>query len=287
MVGVMPARGFTVTAPVVRRARAARRRGTALRWVVVGVCLLFFVVPLIAMLDFSTRTLAGTRTGKAWSTLLNVGTLSTSYQPLWDGLQTSLVLVVLTVVIMVVLLVPTMTWIRLRVPGLRRPMEFICLLPLTIPAIVLVVGLAPIYRGLATVFSTSAIWLCFAYVVLVLPFAYRALDAGLGAIDVRTLSEAARSLGAGWPTVMWRIVMPNIRAAILSACFLSVALVLGEFTIASLLSRNNLQTGLLSISATDPRLAVAIALVALVFAFILLLALSFVGRRHRRSEVGN
>ena len=123
--------------------------------------------------------------------------------------------------------------------------------------------------------------------MLVLPFAYRALDAGLGAIDVRTLAEAARSLGAGWSDRDVADRLPNIRAAILSACFLSVALVLGEFTIATLLSRNNLQTGLLSISATDPRLAVAIALVALVFAFILLLALSFVGRRHRRSEVGN
>lgn len=288
MVGVIPTPGDIVTGRVVRPAQAARRhRSTLLRWMVVGVCAAFFVIPLIAMLDFSTRTLAGTRTGKAWSTLLDVGALSTSYRPLWDGLQTSLVLVVLTVLIMVVLLVPTMTWIRLRVPGLRRPMEFICLLPLTIPAIVLVVGLAPIYRGLAAVLSTSAIWLCFAYVVLVLPFAYRALDAGLGAIDVRTLSEAARSLGAGWLTVMWRIVMPNIRAAVLSACFLSVALVLGEFTIASLLSRNNLQTGLLSISASDPRLAVAIALVALLFAFVLLLALSFIGRGHRRSEAGN
>ena len=46
---------------------------------------------------------------------------------------------------MLVLLVPTMTWVRLRLPGLRRTVEFICLLPLTIPAIVLVVGLAPVY----------------------------------------------------------------------------------------------------------------------------------------------
>ena len=189
-----------------------------------------------------------------------------------------MILVLLTVAIMLGLLVPTMTWVRLRLPALRRPMEFLCLLPLAIPAIVLVVGLAPIYRGLATVFSTSSIWLAFAYVVLVLPFAYRALDAGLAAIDVRTLSEAARSLGAGWFTLMWRIVLPNIRGAVVSASFLTVALVLGEFTVASLLSRNNLQTGLLSISATDPRLAVAVALVALLLAFVLLLGISFVGR---------
>ena len=270
-----------------RRSRAVRRRRQSVfRWVVVAITTTFFAIPLIAMLDFSTRTLAGSRTGKAWATLVDVGALSTDYQPLWDGLRTSLILVVLTVLIMVVLLVPTMTWIRLRLPGLRRPMEFICLLPLTIPAIVLVVGLAPIYRGLAMIFSTSAIWLCFAYVVLVLPFAYRALDAGLGAIDVRTLSEAARSLGASWPTVMWRVVMPNIRVSVASSCFVTVALVLGEFTIASLLSRNNLQTGLLSISATDPRLAVAIALVALLLAFVLLLALSLIDRASSSGKSG-
>ena len=243
-----------------------------------GAVAVFFLIPLIAMVDFSTRTLAGGRTGKAWATLIDVGSLSTQYRPLWDGLKTSLILVLLTVAIMLVLLVPTMSWVRLRLPALRRPMEFLCLLPLAIPAIVLVVGLAPIYRGLATVFSTSSILLAFAYVVLVLPFAYRALDAGLAAIDVRTLSEAARSLGAGWFTVIWRVVLPNIRGAVVSASFLTVALVLGEFTVASLLSRNNLQTGLLSISATDPRLAVAVALVALLLAFLLLLGISFVGR---------
>ena len=115
--------------------------------------MLFFVIPLIAMLDFSTRLLSGTRTGKAW---VDPGQPRHAGDRLLGrcgtGCKTSLILVVLTVVIMVVLLVPTMTWIRLRLPGLRRPMEFICLLPLTIPAIVLVVGLAPIYRGIAEMF---------------------------------------------------------------------------------------------------------------------------------------
>ena len=85
---------------------------------------------------------------------------------------------------------------------------------------------------------------------------------------------------------MVRVVLPNIRVAVVSACFVTVALVLGEFTIASLLSRNNLQTGLLSISAADPRLAVAVALVALIFAFGLLLALSFVDRGRRTRAAG-
>jgi putative spermidine/putrescine transport system permease protein len=264
---------------------ARRRKQTILRFVVVIAVMVFFMVPLISMLDFSTRLLSGARTGKAWSSLLHLGSLAqtdSTYEPLWDGLKASLWLVVLTVAIMVVLLVPTMTWVRLRAPALRRPMEFICLLPLTIPAIVLVVGLAPIYRFIArTTGSTASVWLCLVYVVLVLPFAYRALDAGLAAIDVKTLAEAARGLGAGWATIILRIVMPNIRTAIVSACFLAVALVFGEFTVAYLLSRDNLQTGIFLVSQDDGRLAVAMALVALVLGFLLLLALSFLSGRQR------
>lgn len=268
--------------------RARRRKQTVMRWVIVAVIMAFFAIPLLSMLYFSVRfPLSGKWTGQAWSNLAHLGSLASSdpsdYGQLWDGLKNSGVLVVLTVLIMVVLLVPTMTWVRLRLPWLARPMEFICLLPLTIPAIVLVVGLGPIYRILSNALSTSAIWLCFVYVVLVLPFAYRALDSGLSAIDVRTLSEAARSLGASWATVMWRIVLPNIRSAVVSACFISIALVLGEFTIAELLARNNLQTGIFLVSQSDGQLAVTMALVALILAFVLLMILSFFsgGRRTR------
>src|ERR671938_1991936 len=114
---------------------------------------------------------------------------------------------------MLVLLVPTAIWVRLRLPWLRRFVEFICLLPLTIPAIVLVVGLAPVYAWVVYFLGGSSLTLTFAYTVLVLPYAYRSIDAGLSAIDVRTLSEAARSLGAGWGSVMWRGGVPNIRSA--------------------------------------------------------------------------
>jgi putative spermidine/putrescine transport system permease protein len=116
----------------------------------------------------------------------------------------------------------------------------------------------------------------------VLPYAYRALDAGLQAVDVRTLSEAARSLGAGWATVIARVVLPNIRSAVLSASFLSVALVLGEFTIANLLSRTNVQVAINLLGKRDPSISVAAALASLLIAFALLLVLSLAGVRRRR-----
>jgi putative spermidine/putrescine transport system permease protein len=183
---------------------------------------------------------------------------------------------------MLVLVVPTMIWIRLRVRWLARAMEFLSLLPLTIPAIVLVVGLGPIYNKIAHL-SLSALMLFWVYVVLALPYAYRALAAGLNAIDATTLSEAARSLGASWFTVIVRVIVPNMRNAILNALLLTCALVLGEFTIAFLLLYVNLQVELYSISRNTPNAGVifSTSVAALLFAFVLLLLLSFAGRSRR------
>jgi putative spermidine/putrescine transport system permease protein len=267
------------------RLRAARRRRQSIfRRVVVGLISVFFALPLLGMVEFTTRAPGGGRTLQVWATLFDFNVIDADYPELKTGILASVGLVLLTVTIMLVMLVPTMTWVRLRLPGMARTVEFICLLPLTIPAIVLVVGLAPVYAWVAYFLGESSLWLAFAYVVLVLPYAYRALDAGLSAIDVKTLAEAARSLGAGWPTVMWRIILPNVRTAVLSASFLSVALVLGEFTIANLFSRENLQVAINLLNKRDASLATAAALAALILAFIVLFAMSFVGAGRRSQQ---
>jgi putative spermidine/putrescine transport system permease protein len=147
---------------------------------------------------------------------------------------------------------------------------------------VLVVGLAPVYAWVTYFLGGSSLTLVFAYTILVLPYAYRAIDAGLSAIDVRTLAEAARSMGASWAGVMWRVVLPNIRSAVLSAAFLTVALVLGEYTIASLLSRTNLQVAIALLGKSSAPMSVAVSLAALLLAFVLLVLLSLAGDRRRR-----
>jgi putative spermidine/putrescine transport system permease protein len=279
------------------RVRAkVRSRQRLLRWVVLTLVLAFFFLPLFGMLEFTTRNIAdNTRTGATWATLVDFGKIAATYPALKEGFLASIELAVFTVVVMLVILVPTMTWVRLRLPGLTRTVEFICLLPLTVPAIVLVVGLTPIYAKVTVLLGESTIWLGLAYVILVLPYAYRSLDAGLRAIDVKTLSEAARSLGASWATVMMRIVLPNLRTAVLSASFLSVALVLGEFTIASLFARKNLQVAMYELQKSDAQVSVAVGLASLAFAFVVLFAMSFIGSspaggsllarlRHRRQE---
>jgi putative spermidine/putrescine transport system permease protein len=245
-----------------------RRRQRVLRWVVLAVLGVFFVLPLVAMVEFTTRGDQDT-----WRLLVDWPLLSQTYPALADGIVASLGQAGLTALLMLVLLVPTAIWVRL--------VEFICLLPLTIPAIVLVVGLAPVYAWVNYLLGGSALTLTFAYTVLVLPFAYRAIDAGLSAIDVPTLAEAARSLGAGWGTVIWRVVLPNIRSAVLSAAFLTVALVLGEFTIASLLNRTNLQVAINFLGKSSATMSVAVSLATLLLVFVLLLLLSLLGARRR------
>ena len=256
----------------------ARRRLTLFRIVVFGALALFFVVPLLSMLDFSTRGLNGeARNVTAWKALGQDAQLR-------SAILTSLELAALTVLAMLILLVPTMVWVRLRIPGATRAIEFLCLLPLTIPALVLVVGLKPVFAWVTYFFGDSALTLAFVYTVLVLPYAYRSIDAGLASIDVKTLSEAARSLGASWFTVMTRIIVPNIGSALLSAAFISVALVLGEFTVASLLNYNNLQVVINLLGKSDGQVSVAASLASLIFAFLLLVLLSFVGRRSKRRD---
>ena len=215
--------------PQLRAARA--RKQSIIKFVILFVTLAFLFVPLLAMLIFTLRhPLSGRWSAAPWIAIFtgNGESLGADLTVLWQGIGTSLALSAVTVVIMLVLLVPTMVIVHIRSKVLERAIEWVATLPLTIPAIVLVVGLGPIYRWLsADVLSTNPIWLCFAYVILVMPFAFRAIAVGLNSIDVKTLVEASRSLGASWPKVFFKVIIPNLWQSILSASFISIAVVLG------------------------------------------------------------
>ncbi|MET0955368.1 MAG: ABC transporter permease subunit [Cryobacterium sp.] len=267
--------------------RVAHAPSRLTRSVILGVVGLVFVVPILAMVEFTLRRgLEGGYDLHRWADLFQGG-LTGEYKPVLVALGNSVGLAIGTVAIILLLLVPTMLLVHIRFPQLRRVLEILCILPISIPAIVLVVGLAPVFSVVAQLVGSGVWTLAFAYGITVLPFAYRAIQSNLDGVDVRTLSEAARTLGAGWGSVLLRVLVPNLRRGILAGAFIAVAVVLGEFTIASLLNRVNLQTALVVVSKNDPYTAVILSLIALSVAFLLLLAIGRLGtvRRPRPKTV--
>ena len=262
----------------------AHAPGRLARTLILGLVGGIFAVPILAMIEFTLRRgLVGGYDFHRWTDLIQGG-LTGEYRPVLVALGNSVGLAVGTVLIILVLLVPTMLLVHIRFPRMRRLLEIVCILPISIPAIVLVVGLAPVFSVVARVFGSGVWSLAFAYGITVLPFAYRAIQSNLDGVDVRTLSEAARTLGAGWGSVLLRVLVPNLRRGILAGAFIAVAVVLGEFTIASLLNRVNLQTALVVVGKNDPYTAVILSLVALFVAFLLLIVIGRLGSERRPAD---
>jgi putative spermidine/putrescine transport system permease protein len=202
------------------------------------------------------------------------------------------------VLLSLLLMVPTVVLVELRLPRLRTTVELLTLLPLVLPPIALVVGVRSVLAWAPDYFLDTPLaeaffalqrpelpWiLVFVYVVLALPFVYRALDAGLRGADLRTLAEAARNLGASWPRVLVSVVLPVLRTSVLNAAFLTFALVLGEFTIAQILGFRTFPVWILEISGSQPQLSVAVSVLSLAMTWVLLLLISALDRRRTGKE---
>src|SRR5438876_8745322 len=167
------------------------------------------------------------------------------------------------------------------------------LVPFVVPPIILVVGLLNLYKGSPSWFYDKPYgFLATAYVILAFPYMYFSLDAGFRAIDVHTLTEASLNLGASWRTTLLRVILPNIRAAALSAAFLTLAIVMGEFTIASLSSFHTFPTYIQYINETKGFPASALTLLSFGITWLAMLSILLVGRKRATSgrfaaEVGH
>ena len=156
---------------------------------------------------------------------------------------------------------------------------FLALVPFIVPPIILVVGLLDVYRGSPDWFYAEPYgFLVAAYVILAFPYIYFSLDAGFRAIDVHTLTEASQNLGAGWPTTLWSVILPNIRVAAMAGAFLTLAIVMGEFTIASLATFDTFPVYLQYINQNKAYPAAAVTLIAFGITWAAMLALLVVGR---------
>ena len=210
------------------------RRGSFWGWFWVTLAALYFILPLVGTFIFSLRAKKDILSFAAYDNVFNDSQF-------WQTFGFSTLMALLTIAASLLLVVPTVYWVHLRLPRLRPWVELMTLLPFVIPAVVLVFGLIRIYSrppfSLTNSVFTTNILLVAGYMVLALPYMYRAVDTGLRSIDARTLTEAAQSLGAGWPTILFRVIFPNIRSALLSGAFLTFAIVIGEFVLAAFLAR--------------------------------------------------
>ncbi|MGW6390384.1 ABC transporter permease [Streptomyces sp. NPDC055103] len=266
--------------------RSARRPvGRPLVLLLAGV---YFLVPLLASTVFTVNIPGQGLTLSSYTRIFTAPGFTGS-------LFLSLGLAAATVALVLLITVPAAVAARLAAPRLRPVLEVVCTLPLVVPPVALTAGLGTVLRWGPEKLSTTPLYQTFvavqnpdfplvlvlAYAVMALPFVYRALDAGLRSVDVRTLVEAARDCGASWPRALVSAVLPNLRGALLNASFLTLALVLGEFTVASLLGFQPFAVWIVQASGSDARLSVAVSLLSLLLTWVLLLALTTVGNRRR------
>jgi putative spermidine/putrescine transport system permease protein len=251
----------------------------AVVWLLVGAA--YFLIPLIATLLFSLKDEV---TGRCCS----LGSYSTILEDpqFAKALRQSFILALETIAISLVLLVPTLYWVHLKLPRLRPVISFLALVPFVVPPIILVVGLLDVFRGTPDWFYAEPYgFLVAAYVILAFPYMYFSLDTGFRSIDVHTLTEAAQSLGATWRTTLFRVILPNIRAAALAGAFLTLAIVMGEFTIAVLAAFDTFPVYIQYINETKAYPAAAVSLMSFGITWAAMLALLLVARGRTAGQV--
>ena len=262
------------TRPSSHRFRRARNRVPVWHLIWLVLAALVCIVPSYSVVQFS---LAGVQPGQSlfhwYLTVFDDPMFRSSF---WLSIQISLE----TVAVSLVLMVPTVFWVHLRLPGLRPVMDLISILPFVVPPIVLVVGLLPFLEKITWLFVRPEV-LSLIYVIFALPFLYRALDAGLRAIDLRTLVEAAESLGAKLPRTLLRVILPNLRAAIIGGSLLTIAIAMGEYTVASLLEFSTFSVYTYTIGTSTAYEGVALSFISFIFVWGAMLSLYLLGRGGR------
>jgi putative spermidine/putrescine transport system permease protein len=272
-----------------RRTKHRAGPGTAARifsWIVFVLGFLYFFLPLIATFDFSMRAKPSQADEAAGASDFAVAYQHVFADPkFFSTLLYSFVIGLITIVASLAIIVPTAYWVRLRLPRVRPIVEFVTLTPFVIPPVIMVFGLLRSYGGAPFRLTNTDIGASFllvaAYVVLSFPYMYRAVDVGLRAIDVQSLTEAAQSLGAGWPRIILRVILPNLRVALLSGAFLTMAIVIGEYTIAVFLFRPAFGPYLSLLGQNRTYEPAAVAVISFGLTWLAMGIIGFIGRGSR------
>ena len=263
------------------------KRRTTWEWPVIIVVGAFFIVPMLAMTRFAMQRVPMSLLGRKtilsrWTIRGLMNTISDDkFQP---AFLLSVRLGVVTVLVVLALLLPTVLWLHLRAVQWKMVAEVVSLLAYVVPPIALVVGVSGAYRDTVPWIVSSNYGLVPLYVILCLPFAYRTLDVGFAALDLHTLVNASRSLGASWQQTFRKVLIPNLWTAILTTSFLAFAVVMGEFAISSLLLKRTLPTYMVEAQGREPQGAMGVALLLLVLTTVLFMVL---GRIQKKSPTSS
>jgi putative spermidine/putrescine transport system permease protein len=122
-----------------------------------------------------------------------------------------------------------------------RAFEELLVLPVAVPGLATALALILFY-GQIREFRASWTFILVGHVLFTLPFMVRSVLAVMAAIDLRTLEDAAASLGAGFRQRFFQVVLPNARPGIVAGGLMVVTLSMGEFNITWMLHTPLTQT---------------------------------------------
>jgi len=252
---------------------------------VIGSFIAFMVVPVIATALFSVAT-RWDRTLWPEGLTLNWWIKVSSRSAFLDTLMNSLWLSALSVLVSLILVVPAAYLVHARMPRAKPWLEFLSLVPFSLSGVVLALALIRLYSKLPLPLINTPNLLIAAYVIITLPFMYRAVMNALESVDTNRLSEAAQSLGANPAQVLLRVIVPNIAPGIVNGSLLVFSTAFAEFVLANLLTGTRFKTFpiyLVEFTRSDARQASALAFMSFAFAWLISLAILWSATRVRQN----
>lgn len=267
---------------VVRSYKKARTAGWQIA--LVGLFLFYMLVPIISTYIFSIAT--------RWDrTILPEGYTLQFYAKATESsyfsitLRNSLILSLATVLVSLLIIVPTVYWVHTRLTGAKPLLDLLMILPFGIPAVVLALALVQVYNFAPL--GRSPFLLIGAIVIYSMPFMYRPVSNALQAIDSHTLTEAGQSLGANILQILAEVVIPNILPGILSGSLLVFSTVFAEFTLTSLIVGARFKTFpllLVEYTRINGNVAAAFSVISFTIAWLVSLLILWAGTKGRTAS---
>ncbi len=248
------------------------------------------VVPMFAVIaTASTRTLSGGLAWSNWSTR-HFQALFNDRMGAMQALSNSLTLALAAALITGVLgaLVAYLV-IRAKIRG-SKALDLLSLLPNTMPAVVIAVGLILFWNQNfwpVSVYNTSAM-LLLAYCCLLLPYPVRYASASFRQMS-QSLEDAARVCGAGFVSMFWRVVLPQLLPSLLVAMLLVFAIASRELVASLMVAPAGMRTVSTYVFGQfeqgSPGLGMAMSVVAIFSTSALIMLLTLLTRRSMPNQL--